>query len=163
MMTVAMTSNLASYSLPQLKLLSARITKAIVKQEAAVKAATLKKLEKLAREHGLTLNEVLGDGAPAAPRKAPAPKVAAAPKPALPPKYRHPSKSDLAWSGRGRKPQWVDAWLANGGALDALAIAAEKFAKKQQRQASLPRASAAASAPAAAADAEPTVPVNAGD
>lgn len=160
-MTVAMISNLASYSLPQLKQLSARVANEIVKQESAVKAATLRKLEKLAREHGLTLNEVLGDGATAARREAPVAKVTRAPKPALPPKYRHPSKSDLAWSGRGRKPQWVDAWLANGGALDALAIAAEKFAKKQQRQASLPGAVAAASTPAAVPDAAPAAPVNA--
>jgi DNA-binding protein H-NS len=157
-----MTSNLASYSLPQLKQLSARVAKEIVKQEAAVKAATLKKLERLAREQGLTLNEVLSVVATAATRKAPAAKVAPASKPALPPKYRHPSKSDLAWSGRGRKPQWVDAWLANGGALDALATAAEKFAKKQERQASLLRQSTAGSISTAIADAEPPAAVNAG-
>lgn len=157
-----MTWNLASYSLPQLKQLSARVAKEIVKQESAIKVATLKKLEKLAREHGLTLNEVLADVPVATARKAPAAKVAPTPKPALPPKYRHPSKSDLAWSGRGRKPQWVEAWLANGGALDALAIAAEKFAKKLQRQASLPGASAAASTPAPVPEAAPPAPVNAG-
>lgn len=162
-MTVDMTSNLASYSLRQLEQLSTRVTKEINKREAAVKAATLKKLEKLAREHGLTLNEVLGDVATDAPSKAPVANVAPVPKPALPPKYRHPSKSDLAWSGRGRKPQWVEAWLVNGGALDALAIAAEKFAKKRERQASLLRASTAGSISTAAADAEPPAGANAGE
>jgi len=154
-----MTRNLASYSLPQLKQLSTRIAKEIVKQESAIKAATLKKLEKLAREHGLSLNEVLGDAGMAAPRKAPAAKTPAAPKPALPVKFRHPSKSDLAWSGRGRKPRWVEAWLANGGALDALATAAGKFEKKQLRKANLSQVSAPESALIPTPDAEPTVPV----
>jgi DNA-binding protein H-NS len=27
-------------------------------------------------------------------------------------KYRHPENAELCWSGRGRKPKWVEAWLA---------------------------------------------------
>ncbi len=27
-------------------------------------------------------------------------------------KYRHPSNPQLAWSGRGRQPKWVVAWIA---------------------------------------------------
>lgn len=129
-----MTWNLSSYSLPQLKQLRARVAKEIVKQEAAIKATTLKRFQRLAREHGLSLKEVLGDAATATPRKATAAKSVPAPKPALPPKYRHPSNSELAWSGRGRKPHWVEAWLANGGTLDALATAALKFERKKPRK-----------------------------
>ncbi|MBK9521645.1 MAG: H-NS histone family protein [Rhodocyclaceae bacterium] len=35
-------------------------------------------------------------------------------------KYRHPKKSELAWTGRGRTPKWVTTWLAEGGTLEAL-------------------------------------------
>ena len=30
-------------------------------------------------------------------------------------KYRHPSNPKLVWSGRGRQPKWLAAWLAEDG------------------------------------------------
>ena len=128
-----MTTDLSTYTLPQLKHLSARITKEIAKQESAGKSSILKKLKKMAREHGLTLDEVLNGTGEIRSQKGFASIPSVAVKAPLPVKYRHPSKQDLAWSGRGRKPQWVEAWLSNGGALDALATAAQKFEKKQQK------------------------------
>lgn len=41
-------------------------------------------------------------------------------QPALPsPKYRHPHNG-MSWSGRGKKPRWVDIWLEAGNSLEAL-------------------------------------------
>lgn len=37
--------------------------------------------------------------------------------------YAHPENADLCWSGRGKKPKWVEHWIAEGGTLDELAIA----------------------------------------
>lgn len=37
--------------------------------------------------------------------------------------YRHPENADLEWSGRGRKPKWVEHWLEQGGTLDQLTVA----------------------------------------
>ena len=35
--------------------------------------------------------------------------------------YRHPEMSELlTWSGRGRKPKWVEAWIDQGGTLAEL-------------------------------------------
>lgn len=34
--------------------------------------------------------------------------------------YRHPEHTDQTWSGRGRKPLWVEQWLAKGGTLEEL-------------------------------------------
>lgn len=48
-------------------------------------------------------------------------RAAAAPKkqrPTVP--YQHPEDNDLTWSGRGRKPKWVQDWIANGGTLEDL-------------------------------------------
>ena len=36
------------------------------------------------------------------------------------PRYRHPYLPDLTWSGRGRRPRWVDEWLNAGGRLSQL-------------------------------------------
>lgn len=39
--------------------------------------------------------------------------------------YQHPENKDLVWLGRGRKPKWVEAWLATDGhTLDQLRTAA---------------------------------------
>ncbi len=49
---------------------------------------------------------------------------------ALPARYMHPSNRSLAWSGEGRRPEWVEIWLSQGGTLYALEIAAEKMAPR---------------------------------
>lgn len=41
-----------------------------------------------------------------------------------PVKYRHPENNELEWSGRGRKPKWVEHCLTNGMTLQQLEIAA---------------------------------------
>lgn len=37
--------------------------------------------------------------------------------------YRHPDIAGITWSGRGRKPGWIEAWLKNGGTLEELSTA----------------------------------------
>ena len=37
-------------------------------------------------------------------------------------KYRHPEDVALEWSGRGRKPKWVEAWLLSGNSMESLGI-----------------------------------------
>lgn len=41
--------------------------------------------------------------------------------------YAHPENSDLCWSGRGKKPKWVEAWLSqeSGRTLDQLRVQGE--------------------------------------
>lgn len=38
--------------------------------------------------------------------------------------YQHPENDELCWSGRGRKPKWVEHWIAAGKTLDQLKIGA---------------------------------------
>ena len=35
-------------------------------------------------------------------------------------RYRHPENSAITWSGHGRKPQWIVAWLAQGKEMSEL-------------------------------------------
>lgn len=44
------------------------------------------------------------------------------PRAAVSPKYANPDDSDMTWTGRGRKPKWVEAHLNNGKSLDDLLI-----------------------------------------
>jgi DNA-binding protein H-NS len=72
------------------------------------------KVKSLMAEYGLTLADLGGKstGTVAAPRKA-ASKVAA--------KYRNPATGDT-WSGRGLKPKWLVAELANGKSIADFAL-----------------------------------------
>jgi len=40
-------------------------------------------------------------------------------------KYRNPQNPRQVWSGRGRHPPWVRAWLADGKSLADLAVEAD--------------------------------------
>lgn len=40
----------------------------------------------------------------------------------IPAKYRHPTDPELTWSGRGRKPAWVQQWIESGKSIDDLLI-----------------------------------------
>ena len=117
--------DISSLSLTELRRLQTKVEAEIRRRSDTAKKDLLKRMQKLAAEHGMSLNEVLGQEAaekPAvAPKKAstkPAPKKAA--KPASVIKFRHPENPAIGWTGHGRKPQWVIDWLAQGKPLDEL-------------------------------------------
>lgn len=75
-------------------------------REAARAAA-----EKAAKEHGFSLNDLVG----AAPKKsARKPKAAA--------KYKNPADPTQTWSGRGRKPGWFKEAESAGKKPEDMAI-----------------------------------------
>jgi DNA-binding protein H-NS len=39
-------------------------------------------------------------------------------------RYRHPEKSDLQWTGRGRSPFWVVAWEEQHGSREGITVQA---------------------------------------
>lgn len=131
--------DLSSYSLAQLRQLHSRISSAIRQRERGAKEVLLKKLTSLAKAEGFALTDILPVAAePTNGGKSRKQDSGAAPsskaKSPLPAKYAHPNDRTLSWSGRGRKPQWVEAWMSNGGALDALSRAAEVFATGKGRR-----------------------------
>jgi|GEM_PF-295258 len=148
--------HLADYSLPQLKQLQTRITKEIEKRESDTKASLLKRLRKLAQDEGISLEDLLGRDAgtiaPPTRRGRPTAKPVSAKKEPLPAKYCNPNNLDQSWSGRGRKPGWFEAWVANGGSITALENAARVAQKGRRGALALTPAEAepVATAPAAA-------------
>lgn len=44
------------------------------------------------------------------------------PYPSVKPNYRNPSKPSETWSGRGNKPRWLSAQIANGKTLEQFRI-----------------------------------------
>jgi len=37
-------------------------------------------------------------------------------------RYRHPDDASQQWTGRGRQPKWVAAWVAGGQSIDLLRV-----------------------------------------
>ena len=101
--------NLEKMSLEDLKLLQKNVNSAIAGFEKRKKAEAKKALEAVAKEHGMTLGEILGD------KPRPRGKTAAA-------KYQNPANPSQTWSGRGRQPGWFKDALASGKKPDSLLI-----------------------------------------
>lgn len=108
-------TDLAKLSLDELLSLEHRLQAEITGRRSAEKAQAQKQILELASRFGLAVQFAGG----AAPAKAPkAPKA----KGSVPAKYRHPQDSELAWTGRGRAPKWVEAWKAQHGSLAGITL-----------------------------------------
>jgi DNA-binding protein H-NS len=105
--------DLSSLSVVELRELQQKIPGEIKKRESQEKVNALNELRAFAKSKGYSIEELLG-------KEAKEKSVATRGKVAV--KYRHPQDASLEWTGRGRKPKWVEAWLANGGSLDNLTV-----------------------------------------
>lgn len=117
--------DISSLSLAELRRLQSKVETEIRRRSDSAKKDLLKRMQKLAAEHGMSLTEVIGqdnqEKAAPAPKKTAAKQVKkAAAKPASVIKFRHPENAAIGWTGHGRKPQWVIDWLAQGKPLDEL-------------------------------------------
>lgn len=110
---------LEGMSLAQLRQVREEIDGMIERKEHEEKSALREKLEKVAAEAGFSLSELLGAGVVSRASK---PKATGTDKrSSVAPKYRDPSTGST-WTGRGKKPKWVEAALASGKTLADLAI-----------------------------------------
>lgn len=94
-------------SLRELRDLRNKIDRAISTFEERRKREALAAVETAAREFGFSLAEL-------ADVKSSRSKVA--------PKYANPNDPDATWTGRGRKPRWVQDALDGGKKLEELEI-----------------------------------------
>ena len=98
--------DLNNLSLDELKTLQNDVAVAIFNFEKRKKAEALAEVERVAKANGFSLKELLGDEKPASKKS----KVAA--------KYANPANPEQTWSGRGRKPAWVNEFEASGNSLE---------------------------------------------
>ncbi len=105
--------NLSDLSLPQLYQLEKDLAREISRRKVEDKQKTISDLQKLAAERGFSLSELLG--ADVAKRGGGKRGPAAV-------QYKNPANADQTWTGRGRKPQWVNDHLSKGGKLEDLHV-----------------------------------------
>ncbi|MDR0674547.1 MAG: H-NS histone family protein [Zoogloeaceae bacterium] len=100
--------DISTLGLAELKTLLREVPREIKRRESAERVKVRRELEELAHARGFSLSDVLSESAPRRGGNRGVP---------LEIRYRHPQNPAEAWSGRGRKPRWVEAWLAGGGTL----------------------------------------------
>ncbi|MBU1363515.1 MAG: H-NS histone family protein [Gammaproteobacteria bacterium] len=104
--------DISTLSVAQLRDLQQQIPAEIKRREAQEKVTVLNELRAIAKTRGYAIEDLLGKEV----------KVKASSGNKVKVKYRHPQNVELEWTGRGRKPKWVEAWVANGGSLDNLLV-----------------------------------------
>ena len=104
--------DLSTLSVSQLRDLATQIPAEIKRREAQEKVNILNEVRAFAKARGYAIEDLLGKEAKV--------KVASGSKVKV--KYRHPENPELEWTGRGRKPKWVEAWVAGGSSLDNLLV-----------------------------------------
>jgi DNA-binding protein H-NS len=104
--------DLSLLSLLELRDLQQQIPVEIKRREAAEKVNVINEVRALVKARGFDIEDLLGKEV----------KTKASPGTKVKVKYRHPQNTELEWTGRGRRPKWVEAWLASGSALDALLV-----------------------------------------
>jgi DNA-binding protein H-NS len=104
--------DLSLLSLLELRDLQQQIPAELKRREAAEKANVLNEMRAFAKARGFSIEDLLAKET----------KVKASTGTKVKVKYRHPQNAELEWTGRGRKPKWVEAWLAAGSSLDALLV-----------------------------------------
>ncbi|GAB1378117.1 MULTISPECIES: H-NS family nucleoid-associated regulatory protein [Pararhodobacter] len=100
---------LESLSLKELKQLQKDVDAAITEFKDRERRKALAEVEAFARERGLTAAD-LTELSSKRTRKSAAPK------------YANPADPSQTWTGRGRRPRWVEAAFAEGKTLDDMAI-----------------------------------------
>ena len=104
--------NLSEMSIDQLQQLQDQIEREIKQRRSRDRKEVVAKIRAMAAAGGFTLEELVsGVGADIAKQVR-----------SVPPKYRHPQRSELTWTGRGKKPLWVVEALKSGKSLSDLLI-----------------------------------------
>ena len=103
-----MAVNLDKMSKDELKQLIKDAEKALKTLETRRLAEAKKAAESAAKEYGFSLDELLGGASKKGSKGAP--------------KYANPADKSQTWTGKGRKPKWVNEALDSGKSLDDLKI-----------------------------------------
>ena len=99
---------LLKHPVKDLLTLQSNLAQAIEQRKEQERSELLNKINSLASDAGFSLSELLADKPV---KKAPAKA-----------RYRNPNNKDETWTGKGRKPKWLDESLKAGRQLEEFEI-----------------------------------------
>jgi DNA-binding protein H-NS len=99
--------DLSKYSLAQLRTLEVQVIDELKTQHFLSISKAREQILHIARNAGLSEKQLRAIKVDKAPTKG---KVQV--------KYRHPDDPKQQWSGRGRQPAWIKAWVTSGKSLE---------------------------------------------
>lgn len=105
----------SGFTLPELYQLQKDTEREVSRRKVDDKQKTIHDLQILAAERGFSLGELLGAEPLASNKRGPKRGPVA-------PQFCNPANPEQTWTGRGRKPQWVNDHLGTGGSLEGLKI-----------------------------------------
>ena len=101
--------NLTNLSVADLRSLQENIKLELKNREHREVADAREKILAIAKSVGVSVRELVGNGV----RTKSGPVAA---------QYRNPGDASQQWSGRGRQPKWIKAWIDSGKSLDETRI-----------------------------------------
>ena len=101
--------------------LQQRMGHEIETRRTAGRDKVIQQIKALADEHGISVT-IGGTGRRGKGKKTKEAAVTSTRAPVAV-KYQHPQNKDLKWTGRGRKPAWINEWEGAKGSLSGLAVA----------------------------------------
>ncbi len=105
-----MSIDLSEYTAEQLDALIAAANDQKRRRQRAMISEVRRKVAALAKSEGYSIEELFGSGKAARSGA----KVA--------PKYRNPANAEQTWSGRGKRPKWLEAAIAGGKKIEDFRI-----------------------------------------
>ena len=118
-----MPNELKDMSLSELRKLAKDVDKAIAAQEKRARKDALAEARAVAAKHGVALSDLLADTPAKLGPKVGKKRAKAGPKKAkAPAKYRNPADASQTWSGRGRRPDWINAAITAGKDISTFEI-----------------------------------------
>jgi DNA-binding protein H-NS len=97
--------DLSKYSISKLRALEAQVDEALKTQHFLAVSRAREQILHIARNAGLSDKQVLAIKSPKAAESGSV-------------KYRNPDDPAQQWSGRGRQPAWIKAWVASGKSIE---------------------------------------------
>ena len=101
--------DLSKLSIADLRTLQDSVKQELKKREQQDVAVAREKILAIAKSVGISVSELVGGSV-----RGKSGPVAV--------QYRNPNDQSQQWTGRGRQPKWIKAWLESGKTLDAVRV-----------------------------------------
>lgn len=112
-----MSINLDTLTIAELTALIEQASALIEQKKAQAVVDAKAEIERIAASTGMSVEDLLGLKAGKAARK-----VAGVAKKSVADKYRNPKDHTQTWTGRGKRPRWLQEMLDRGGRLENFLI-----------------------------------------